>query len=71
VIVNLGLFFAFQVLWTQELNFNDLSSWFTAVDIKATCIFTLALLSLLKLKRSVIEVIVVSIFLGELTQFIF
>ena len=71
VIVNLGLFFAFQVLWTQELIFNDLSSWFTAVDIKATCIFALALLSLLKLKRSVIEVIVVSIFLGELTQLIF
>ena len=71
VIVNLGLFFALQVLWTHALVMNEPSSWATALDIKACIIFLLSILALLKLKRSVIEVIILSAILGEVAQLLF
>ena len=68
VIASLGLFFALQVLWSQDLVIGDPFSWVRALDLKASLIFSLALMGLLKLKRSVIEVIVVSAILGEVAQ---
>jgi len=68
VIASLGLFFALQVLWSPNLVIGDPLSWVRALDLQASLIFSLALVGLLKLKRSVIEVIVVSVILGEVAQ---
>ena len=68
VIVNLGLFFALQVLWTHDLVLSNLSSWFTSLDWRASLEMLLALWALIKLKRSVIEVIVLAAVLGALLQ---
>jgi len=70
VIASLGLFFALQVLWSQDWVIGDPLSWVRALDLKASLIFLLALMGLLKLKRSVIEVIVVSAICGEVAQFL-
>ncbi len=71
VIVNLGLFFALQVLWTNDWVPSQLSSWFTSLDWRASLILLLSLWALIKLKRSVIEVIVLAAVFGASLQRIF
>jgi chromate transporter len=70
VIVNLGLFFALQVLWTPSLIPSEPYSWISSLNFRTDFIFLVAFIALFKYKRGVIEVILLSSILGVLFNYL-